>query len=71
MVLSVVVVVVVSEELELVVCSSFSPQEMMMGPKHEIRKMYKIFLIFACNILLRISVYRKRSQYNQNEFLSS
>ena len=42
-----VVVVVVSEELELLDDSSFSPQEMMVRPKHEIRKMFINFFIFV------------------------
>ena len=45
-----VVVEVVSEELELLVCSSFSPQETMVRLKHEIIRMYKIFFMFACNL---------------------
>ena len=45
-----VVVVVVSEVLELLECSSFSPQEMMVRLKHEIRRMYKFFFKFACNL---------------------
>ena len=39
--------VVVSEELELLDDSSFSPQEMMVRLKHEIRKMFINFLIFV------------------------
>jgi len=45
-----VMVVVVSEVLELLECSSFSPQEMMVRLKHEIRRMYKIFFMVACNL---------------------
>ena len=41
------VVVVVSEGLELLEFSSFSPQEMMVRLKHEIRKMFINFLIFV------------------------
>ena len=38
---------VVSEELELLVDSSFSPQEMTVRLKQEIRKTYKNFFIFS------------------------
>ena len=41
-----VVVVVVPEELELLVLSSFSPQEMIVRLKQEIRIMCKILFIF-------------------------
>ena len=41
------VAAVVSEELELLVCSSFSPQEMMVRLKHEIRKMVFNFFKFV------------------------
>ena len=46
LVVSVVVVVVVPEELELLVLSSFSPQEMIVRLKRDMRIMYKILLIF-------------------------
>ena len=46
LVVSVVVVVVVPEELELLVLSSFSPQEMIVRLKQEIRIMCKILFIF-------------------------
>jgi hypothetical protein len=46
LVVSVVVVVVVPEELELLVLSSFSPQEMIVRLKSDMRIMYKTLLIF-------------------------
>ena len=46
LVVSVVVVVVVPEELELLVLSSFSPQEMIVRLKTDMRIMYKTLLIF-------------------------
>ena len=46
LVVSVVVVVVVPEELELLVLSSFSPQEMIVRLKRDMRIMYKILFIF-------------------------
>ena len=46
-----VVSVVVPEELELLVLSSFSPQEMIVRLKREIRKMCKI-LLFSKNIII-------------------
>ena len=39
-----------NENVQQVVGSSFSPQEMMVRLKHEIRKMYKIFFMFAYNL---------------------
>ena len=42
-----VVAVVVSEEVEPLDVSSFSPQEMMVRLKHEIRRMYINFFIFV------------------------
>jgi hypothetical protein len=46
LVVSVVVVVVVPEELELLVLSSFSPQEMIVRLKRDMRIMYKTLFIF-------------------------
>ena len=46
LVVSVVVVVVVPEELELLVLSSFSPQEMIVRLKMDMRIMYKTLFIF-------------------------
>ena len=46
-VVSSVVVVVVPEELELLVLSSFSPQEKIVRLKREIRKMCKILFVFS------------------------
>jgi hypothetical protein len=42
-----VVVVVVAEEPDLLEFSSFSPQEMMVRLKHEIRKMFINIFIFV------------------------
>ena len=46
LVVSVVVVVVVPEELELLVLSSFSPQEMIVRLTRDMRIMYKTLFIF-------------------------
>ena len=44
---------VVSEELELLVDSSFSPQEIMVRLKQEISKISKIFFIFSSILKLK------------------